>query len=61
MLCINTPLSPLSASVCSDNSYADFLASSVGNTTADKTATGVGIRQVRQTEFAALPPRDWHT
>lgn len=31
---------------CSDNSYADFLASSVGNTTADKTATGVGIRQV---------------
>lgn len=33
---------------CSDNSYADFLASSVGNTTADKTATGVGIRQVRE-------------
>jgi thymus-specific serine protease len=30
---------------CSDNSYQDFITTQVGNTTADPTATGVGIRQ----------------
>lgn len=30
---------------CSDNSYQDFITQQVGNTTADPTATGVGIRQ----------------